>query len=302
MTFDPEMYPARRARDFAAMKAEGGGALLLPAAEEKLRNADAEYLFRQDSDYAWDVGLDEPSGCALFLARGGERNCAVRAAARPGEGDLDRPARRRRGREGALSAPTAHPWTSWTCAWPGASRARGRSGTGSAGTPAGRAGRAGAGRSCAAACAPASGCPQAVVDARDPARDAAVEVARRRSRSCARPPTSPPRRTSPPCARPGRHEYEMEALIDYTFRRRGGTGPGYGSIVGGGANATILHYASTTGAAQRRRAVLIDAGCEVDGYTADVTRTFPVAARFTSRAAQASTRWCWRRRWRRSRR
>jgi Xaa-Pro aminopeptidase len=82
-------------------------------------------------------------------------------------------------------------------------------------------------------------------------------------------------------ARPGVNEAEIEALIDYTFRRRGGTGPGYPTIVGGGVNATILHYVENAAPLQAGQLLLIDAGCEVDGYTADVTRTFPVGGRFT---------------------
>jgi Xaa-Pro aminopeptidase len=82
-------------------------------------------------------------------------------------------------------------------------------------------------------------------------------------------------------ARPGVSEGEIEALIDYTFRRRGGTGPGYPTIVGGGANATILHYVENAAPLAAGQLLLVDAGCEVDGYTADVTRTFPVGGRFT---------------------
>jgi Xaa-Pro aminopeptidase len=82
-------------------------------------------------------------------------------------------------------------------------------------------------------------------------------------------------------ARPGVNEYEIEALIDYTFRRRGGVGPGYPSIVGGGANATILHYVENNAPLRAGELLLIDAGCEVDGFTADVTRTFPVGGRFS---------------------
>ena len=73
MAFDPKLHADRRARVFAEMEGRGGGVMLLPAADERLRNADAEYLFRQDSDYAWTVGLDEPMGCALLVARRGER-------------------------------------------------------------------------------------------------------------------------------------------------------------------------------------------------------------------------------------
>ena len=77
MAFDPKLHAARRARVFEEMERRGGGVMILPAADEKPRNADSEYLFRQDSDYAWTIGLDEPMGGALLLARGGERKLVL---------------------------------------------------------------------------------------------------------------------------------------------------------------------------------------------------------------------------------
>jgi Xaa-Pro aminopeptidase len=82
--------------------------------------------------------------------------------------------------------------------------------------------------------------------------------------------------------RPGVFEHEVEALINYTFRKRGGTGPGYSTIVGAGENATILHYIENRCAIADGDLVLVDAGCEYDHYTADITRTWPAAGRFTS--------------------
>lgn len=82
-------------------------------------------------------------------------------------------------------------------------------------------------------------------------------------------------------ASPGTRENEIEALIDYSFRRRGGMGPGYTSIVGGGANATILHYIENNQELVDGDLLLIDAGCEYGFYTADITRTFPVNGTFT---------------------
>lgn len=82
-------------------------------------------------------------------------------------------------------------------------------------------------------------------------------------------------------ARGGTGEHEIEALIDHTFRRHGGTGPGYPTIVGGGANAVILHYVENRAPLEEGKLLLVDAGCEVDGFTADVTRTFPVARPFS---------------------
>lgn len=88
-------------------------------------------------------------------------------------------------------------------------------------------------------------------------------------------------------ARPGGTEYEIQALIDYTFRRRGGVGPGYTSIVGAGDNATILHYVENSAPLRDGDLLLIDAGCEYEYYTADVTRTFPVSGRFTDAQRRA---------------
>jgi Xaa-Pro aminopeptidase len=85
-------------------------------------------------------------------------------------------------------------------------------------------------------------------------------------------------------ARPGMREYEIEALLDYHFRRAGAAGPAYPSIVAAGANATILHYIQNDAALDGEHLLLIDAGCEHGGYCADITRTFPVGPRFTGAA------------------
>ncbi len=81
--------------------------------------------------------------------------------------------------------------------------------------------------------------------------------------------------------RPGVFEYEVEALIDGSFRRRGGTGPGYTTIVGGGKNACILHYVTNNEVLRPGDLCLVDAGCEFGYYTADVTRTWPVSGTFS---------------------
>jgi len=81
--------------------------------------------------------------------------------------------------------------------------------------------------------------------------------------------------------KPGVFEHELEALINYTFRRSGGSGPGYTSIVGAGENATVLHYVDNRCAIADGDLVLVDAGCEYDHYTADITRTWPASGTFT---------------------
>jgi Xaa-Pro aminopeptidase len=82
-------------------------------------------------------------------------------------------------------------------------------------------------------------------------------------------------------ARPGMREHEIEALIEYDFRRLGSTGPAYASIVAGGANACILHYVENSDVLRDGDLLLIDAGAEHEYYASDVTRTFPINGRFT---------------------
>lgn len=82
--------------------------------------------------------------------------------------------------------------------------------------------------------------------------------------------------------RPGMAEYELEAELSHEFRRRGADGHAYPPIVAGGANACILHYVDNRRLLADGALVLIDAGCELEGYAADITRTFPVNGRFSA--------------------
>lgn len=81
--------------------------------------------------------------------------------------------------------------------------------------------------------------------------------------------------------RPGLHEYQLEAEIQHEFTTHGARFPAYNSIVGGGANGCILHYVENSAELRDGDLVLIDAGCELDGYAADITRTFPVNGRYS---------------------
>jgi Xaa-Pro aminopeptidase len=80
---------------------------------------------------------------------------------------------------------------------------------------------------------------------------------------------------------PGLMEYQLEAEFIYHFMRSGSRAAAYNTIVGGGANACVLHYVENTEALQDGDLVLIDAGCELHSYAADITRTFPVNGRFS---------------------
>jgi Xaa-Pro aminopeptidase len=82
-------------------------------------------------------------------------------------------------------------------------------------------------------------------------------------------------------ARPGLHEYVLEAELLYAFRRKGAQFPAYTPIVASGPNACVLHYNVNDRLMQDGELVLIDAGCELDGYASDITRTFPVNGRFS---------------------
>ncbi|MDP1897216.1 MAG: aminopeptidase P N-terminal domain-containing protein, partial [Sulfurimicrobium sp.] len=82
--------------------------------------------------------------------------------------------------------------------------------------------------------------------------------------------------------RPERREFEIEAELLHEFRRHGAQAPAYTSIVAGGANACVLHYVFNDAPLKDGELLLIDAGCELDGYAADITRTFPVNGRFSA--------------------
>jgi Xaa-Pro aminopeptidase len=81
--------------------------------------------------------------------------------------------------------------------------------------------------------------------------------------------------------RPGMKEYQIEALIEQVFRRRGAAGPAYTSIVGAGPNATVLHYINNDGDLRDGELLLVDAGAEYKGYASDITRTYPINGRFS---------------------
>ena len=76
-------------------------------------------------------------------------------------------------------------------------------------------------------------------------------------------------------------EYHLDAELLHEFRRHGSQYPAYGSIVAAGANACVLHYRADAAPVRDGELVLIDAGCELDGYASDITRTFPANGKFT---------------------
>ena len=83
--------------------------------------------------------------------------------------------------------------------------------------------------------------------------------------------------------KPGMYEYELQAEIEYAFYKGGARTPGYPSIVGAGSNACVLHYIENRDEMKDGDLVLVDAGAEIDLYTADITRTWPVGGTYTGR-------------------
>ena len=81
--------------------------------------------------------------------------------------------------------------------------------------------------------------------------------------------------------RPGMQEYEVEAMLEAYFRKHGASGSSYTSIVGAGGNATVLHYIDNKDTLQDGDLLLVDAGAEYKGYASDITRTFPINGKFS---------------------
>jgi len=268
------------------MRERGGGVMLLPAAEEKIRNGDSEYLFRQDSDYAWMTGFEEPDGAALLFADPVPGKPAYVMFVRPKDREREIWTGFRAGVEGAVSAygvDVAHPlsemdaklgeylanggqlwyrlgfsprWDERVVGVLRQLRARVRTG----------------------------------VIAPDPVRDpggvlheirlvkSPDEIARLRRAAEI---TAEAHMAAMRDGRPGAREYQVQSEIEYAFRRRGGSGPGYGTIVAAGPNAVVLHYRAGDAELKDGDLCLVDAGGEYELYTADVTRTFPVSGEFT---------------------
>jgi len=285
MNFDPKIYAERRARVFEELERRGGGVMLVPSAGEKLRNSTNEHLFRQDSDFHYLTGLDEPDSCALLAARPGERKFLLFVRPRDREKEIWNG--RRLGVEGAravLGADLAHTVGEIDTELPrwldGAATLWYRLG----GDPAwdqrvigminalrgqGRAGK------------------------RPPASLADPGVVLHEQRMLKRPDELALLRKAADLTAeghfaamrdgiPGRREYQVQAEVEYAFRRRGASGPGYGTIVAAGANSTILHYRAGNDELRDGDVCLVDAGGEYGLYTADVTRTFPVSGNFSA--------------------
>ena len=279
------LYTARRARLASQM---GEGVALIATAPERVRNRDSHYPYRFDSYFYYLTGFIEPEAVLVIVAGKTPRSilfCRNRdpereiwdgfrygpEAARElfgfdeahAIGELDGAAPKLLEDQPSLYYPvgSAADWDARIIGWLNVVRARARTGVTA---------------------------PTRLQDVRvllDDMRlmkDAhEVGVMRRAARIAAA-----AHRRAMQAARPGRMEYEIEAELLHEFRHNGAQFPAYSPIVASGANACVLHYVANDARLGKGDLLLIDAGCELDGYASDITRTFPVDGRFS--AAQRS--------------
>jgi Xaa-Pro aminopeptidase len=266
------------------MAAQGGGVAVLFTAPEQLRNRDSDHPYRFDSHFWYLTGFGEPGAALVLVARGERAEATLFCRARDAEREIWDGFRF--GPEAAAAAfgfDGAHPIEALDavisellcdapalfCALGGGSdsdarvqrwladvRSRSRGGT-----------RA----------------PTMIVDLLahlDELRLVKDESETATMRRAASITASAHLRLMRNC-RPGMHEYELEAELLHEFRRNGAQSPAYTSIVATGANACVLHYPAGNARLADGHLCLVDAGCEVDGYASDLTRTFPVNGRFS---------------------
>lgn len=280
------VYQARRDRVLAALRAAGGGVAFVQTAPEVARNRDTDYPYRHDSYFYYLTGFAEPQACIVLDANAGPGEPSAILFCRPKNAEREtwegfhfgpQAAREAFGFDAAFpiealdeqlpkllaDAPALHYALGRSAeldgkvrGWIDAVRAQSRSGV----TPPGS----------LVDITPLIDDMRLVKDAHE------LAIMRRAARISA----EAHRRAMAVC-RPGMLEYELEAELLYTFRRRGAQAPAYGSIVAAGANACVLHYPAGNATLREGDLVLIDAACELDGYAADITRTFPANGRFS---------------------
>ena len=270
----------RRERVLAAIHP---GVLVIPSAPLAIRNNDVEHEYRQDSDFFYLTGFDEPDS-VLVLNSNAEQPYTLFVRARDPEREVWDGMRA--GVEGAVKdfgADVSFPIAELAAKLPDAiqntervfyrlGKNRGFDDTLLTALDRVRA-RARLGVIC----------PTSIVDAATVVHEArlrksALEIsAMQRAVDISR----EAHVAAMVHAAPGMFEYEIEAILRGTFRRLGSERPAYAPIVGSGANATVLHYHRNDRRMEAGDLLLIDAGCEFDYYASDVTRTFPVSGTFS---------------------
>jgi Xaa-Pro aminopeptidase len=273
----------RRRRE-ALAKAIGAGVAVVPTAPERIRNRDTHYPYRFDSHFYYLSGFAEPEATLVIVAGASPKTllfCREKNEEREvwdGFRYGPQAARERFGfdeahpiealdetmaalleNQPALLYPLGDDpaWDLRATQWLNAVRARARAGV---------------------AAPERLQDVRAAIDEQRLIKDAHELALMRRSARIA----SAAHRRAMQATRPGRNEYEIEAELLYEFRRAGAQFPAYWPIVAGGANACVLHYVFNNAPLADGDLLLIDAGCELDGYASDITRSFPVNGRFSA--------------------
>ncbi|HEX2826423.1 MAG TPA: Xaa-Pro aminopeptidase [Burkholderiales bacterium] len=279
--FDASPYAARRARLAAGMKR---GIAIVPTAPERPRNRDAHYPFRFDSYFYYLTGFPEPEAVLVVIADDGAPRSVLFCRDKDPEREVWDGFRY--GPEGAKAAfgfDEAHSvakldelvpqllsnqpalychlgadsaWDERVMRWMNDVRGRARAGVTA---------------------------PETIADVHvqlDEMRllkDAHEIALMRRAAEI----STGAHRRAMVAAKPGVGEYAIEAELLHEFRRHGAQAPAYTPIVASGEHACVLHYVENSDTLKDGDLLLIDAGCELDGYASDITRTFPVNGRFS---------------------
>jgi Xaa-Pro aminopeptidase len=258
---------------------------IVPGASEAVRSNDTHYRFRQNSDFLYLTGFDEPESIAILSNINGKRQYALYV--RPRDPEREIWDGRRAGVEGAVNiygAQAAFPGEQFaeriSETLQGAQKLYYRIADGHKNLDEVILKQVEQMRSMSRRGVTA---PEAIID---PATiihemrlikgDDEIELMQRAADIAAEAHCAAMK-----AARPGMKEYELEALIEFIFRKNGASAPAYNSIVGSGANATILHYINNDATLRDGDLVLVDAGAEYQGYASDITRTFPVSGHFS---------------------
>ena len=278
---DIEIFRGRRKRFREAI---AGGVAVLPSAPVSVRSNDVEYVYRQDSDFYYLTGFAEPESVAVFAP--GHKDGEYVLFVRPRDKERETWTGRRAAVEGATAEYGAD--KAYTVEELDRVLPRYLEGYERVYYPLGPNEKMNARmidlmRRYQALRPRVDAAPSALLDPRDIIHEmrlfkhpAELERMRRAAAISGQAHARAMRE-----ARAGMMEWAVEAAVDYTFRSQGAAGPAYPSIVASGPNATILHYVTNQRVLRQGELLMIDAGCEFDYYAADISRTFPVASRFS---------------------
>jgi Xaa-Pro aminopeptidase len=274
---------AKRRRD--VMQHMGGGVAIVPTAPLRVRNRDIHFPYRPDSDFYYLTGFPEPEAVAVLVP--GRAHGAFLLFCRDRNPEKEIWEGRRAGLEGARAlygADDAFPIDDIDEILPGLIENRAKVFCNMGRNPEFDARLMGWVNEVRGKSRNGVHAPGEFVDLNHILHEmrlikSADEI--RTMKRAAKVSAAAHRRAMQSC-RPGRMEYEIEAELLYEFRKGGSQFPAYPPIVGGGANSCILHYSDNNAELKDGDMLLIDAGAELDGYAADITRSFPVNGRFTA--------------------